>query len=139
MDSNSVTKKKKNDSDRRKRNDLTLEKKIEIIEEIHRSGNVSATARLFNIGRSHAHKLKDQECTIREAYTSGASTRKRLNGSCGGASSTSVSKRKKESTANKHIRGNSHPKFTNLLLFQGLLYYHHVVHKSFVEYFFYKY
>lgn len=65
---------------KRKRNDLTLERKIEILDEWNRCGKVSTTTQRCGITRRHLYKLIKQEKKIRETVASSpsSSSRKRI-------------------------------------------------------------
>ena len=65
---------------KRKRHDLTLKRKSEILEAWKRSGNVSETARNHGISRRLLYKIKAQEKTINEAVAQSPSNsnRKRI-------------------------------------------------------------
>ena len=64
----------------RKRHDLTLQRKSEILEAWKRLGNVSKTARNHGISRRLLYKIKAQEKTINEAVAQSPSNsnRKRI-------------------------------------------------------------
>jgi hypothetical protein len=65
---------------KRTRNDLTLERKIEILDEWNRCGKVSTTTQRCGITRRHLYKLIKQEKKIRETVASSPSSslRKRI-------------------------------------------------------------
>ena len=69
-----------NTNKKRKRHDLTLQIKREILEAWKRSGNASETARNHGISRRLLYKIKAQEKTINEAVAQSPSnsSRKRV-------------------------------------------------------------
>ena len=69
-----------NTNQKRKRHDLTLERKREILEAWKRSGNASETARNHGISRRLLYKIKAKEKTINEAVAQSPSNsnRKRI-------------------------------------------------------------
>lgn len=69
-----------NTNKKRKRHDLTLQRKREILEAWKRSGNASETARNHGISRRLLYKIKAQEKTINEAVAQSPSNsnRKRI-------------------------------------------------------------
>ena len=69
-----------NTNKKRKRHDLTLKRKTEILEVWKRSGNASETARNYGISRRLLYKIKAQEKTINEAVAQSPSNsnRKRI-------------------------------------------------------------
>ena len=72
-DSNSQTKKTL-----RKRQDLTLDKKREILEAWKRTGNASETAKAYGISRRTMYKIRDQEKTISELVALSPSNSNRI-------------------------------------------------------------
>lgn len=72
---------------KRQRNDLTIEQKKEILDYLRQSGNVTATAKNFKLTNRHIYQLRKKEKEILEAFysSSEARARKRLRAPAGGS------------------------------------------------------
>lgn len=95
---------------KRIRRDLTFQQKKDILDELQRCGNVTHTAKKFNLERRHVQQMKKMESEIRDACNSSStsSSRKRFRGSAGGSRSEMTPKHKKAAktdTTNGHRKG----------------------------------